>query len=92
MKIVDKTKDKQEEQWQLGDVLTNEDHYYGLIVRNKDNDFCGMDITNSDSAGSYSTKPSCLFGFTYKRITELKKLMLDEDISWHKVNAKLVIE
>lgn len=33
MEIVDKTKDKKEEQWQLGDVLVTNTGNIGLIVK-----------------------------------------------------------
>ena len=33
MKIVDKTKDKKEEQWKLGDVLKSNNGTVGLIVQ-----------------------------------------------------------
>lgn len=33
MEIIDQTKDKQKEQWQLGDVLADNDDRVGLIVK-----------------------------------------------------------
>lgn len=87
MKIVDKTKDKKEEKWKLGDVLTDGDGDFGLIVLNNTYDVCLMDITPNKKR-VYSTNINDRY-FTEGSLTDLQNI---HGIRWHKVNAKLVIE
>lgn len=87
MKIVDKTKDKQEEQWQLGDVLKSCDGDLALIANDNNFNNCLMDI--SSNGDCYSTSPTHRISQPYYSLNELQK---DYSYKWHKVNAKLVIE
>lgn len=87
MKIVDKTKYKQEE-WQLGDVVKSENGLFALIVQNDTSNYCLINITAS-YGNSYSTSP---FGRASKTYSNLESLYLACYPRWHKVNAKLVIE
>lgn len=89
MEIIDKTKDKKEEQWHLGDVLKySDDKRIAMITKNNNSDYCLMDI-RPDNAGNYSTNISGIWGMPY---TTLEDLQEDYCNHWHKVNAKLVIE
>lgn len=84
MKIIDKTKDKKEdkkeEQWQLGDVVTDGINY-GLVITD---DFSDYMVLNFKGNNQYTTDQTS----SYDSIEELQ----DYYPSWHKVNAKLVIE
>ncbi|MGV0057421.1 hypothetical protein ACQ5RW_00965 [Lactobacillus gasseri] len=88
MKIIDKTKDSSEEQWQLGDVIKSNCGLLALIVQNDDLNYCLMNIT-SGYGNCYSTSP---FGRASKLHSSLESLYLAYYPKWHKVNAKLVIE
>ena len=85
MEIVDKRTKKEE--WYLGDVLVSKiGNLTGLIVQSNNGKYCLMDITPNES-GNYST--SSYYGYCCETLTELYSEMHK---SWHKVNAKLVIE
>lgn len=86
MEIVDKMK-KREEKWELGDVLTDGDGDFGLIVLNNIYDVCLMDITPNKER-VYSTNINDRY-FTEDSLTDLQNI---HGTRWHKVNAKLVIE
>ncbi|WP_049160026.1 hypothetical protein [Lactobacillus gasseri] len=82
MKIVDKIKDKQEEQWQLGDVVESESGNRGIIIRDDTDDCVIMPIT-----GDHAYQTSQSYG-DY----EIDVLQQNKSLLWHKVNAKLVTE
>lgn len=86
MKTIDKNRNIPEV-WKLGDVVTDGINI-GLIVKNNDGNYCVMDITpfNEDI---YNISSSGYFGCPE---TSIKRLYLAFSSSWHKVNAKLVIE
>lgn len=91
MKIVDKTKDKQEEQWQVGDVLKDSDGNFGLIVKDNYGNYCLMNITpNGDN--TYQTDDTGIWGYSETTLPVLQHSRRLADDTWHKVNAKLVIE
>lgn len=88
MEIIDKTKNKKE-QWQLGDVLVVKNgNLKSLIVKDNNGKYCLMDITPNVS-GNYSLVEGSYYGDSYENLTELYCQMSS---TWHKVNAKLVIE
>lgn len=82
MEIVDKTKDKQEEQWQLGDVVESDSGNREIIIRDDTDDCVIMPI-----AGDHAYQTSQSFS-DY----EIDVLQQNKSCLWHKVNAKLVIE
>lgn len=82
MEIVDNTKDRKEEQWQLGDVVESESGNRGIIIRDDTDDCVIMPIT-----GDHAYQTSQSFG-DY----EIYVLQQNKSLLWHKVNAKLVIE
>lgn len=82
MEIIDKTKDKKEEQRQLGDVVSDGEHY-GLIVKDHKKDYTVMSLDLKDDK-SYDANHS----FSSPYLVILQDTLSD----WHKVNAKLVIE
>lgn len=87
MEIIDKRTKKEE--WNLGDVLVNETgHLKCLIVKDNNGKYCLMDIT-PNVAGNYSLVEGSYYGDSYENLTELYCQMSS---TWHKVNAKLVIE
>lgn len=87
MKIVDKTKNKQEEQWQLGDVLKSPySDDIGLIVLDDDNNYCLISI-GEENCGKYQI--GNYYGNKHHNLNKFQESLED---SWHKVNAKLVIE
>ena len=88
MEIVDKTKDKQEEQWQLGNVVKSNRGQLALVAQNDSSNYCLMNITSS-YGHCYSTSP---FGRASKTYSDLESLYLACYPNWHRVNAKLVIE
>lgn len=88
MEIVDKNKNKNiSDIWELGDVITDEINI-GLIVQNSYEDYCVMDITPFNK-NIYSVMP---FGYFGGPEPSLKTLYQAFSPTWHKVNAKLVIE
>ena len=91
MKIIDKTKDKKEEQWQLGDVIKNSDGGFGLIVKDNNGSYCMMDIT-PNANDTYHTDDMGIWGDAETTLPELQYSKRLVDDTWHKVNAKLVIE
>ena len=86
MKIIDKNINIPEI-WELGDVVTDEINI-GLIVKNNDGDYCVMDITPFNE-NIYSVNSNDYFGLPEPN---LKVLCQGFSPTWHKVNAKLVIE
>ena len=86
MKIIDKNRNIQEV-LKLGDVITDEINI-GLIVQNNNGDYCVMDITPFNE-NIYSVSMSGYFG---NPEPNLKVLYQAFSPTWHKVNAKLVIE
>lgn len=68
------------EQWQLGDVVTDGINY-GLVITD---DCCDYMVLNFKGNNQYTTDHTS----SYDSIEELQ----DHYPSWHKVNAKLVIE
>ena len=78
MKIVDKTKDKKEEQWQLGDVLKGNNGTVGLIVQDRMQGYHLINVTDNS-----------IFTDEYDNLADLQTNIRN---LWHKVNAKLVIE
>ena len=87
MEIVDNRTKKEE--WRLGDVLVSGSaQLTGLIVKDNNGKYCLIDITPGES-GNYSTMDGSYYGNCCEKLTELYSEMHH---SWHKVNAKLVIE
>ena len=87
MEIIDKRTKKEE--WHLGDVLVNETgHLKCLIVKDNNGKYCLMDIT-PNIAGNYSIMKGSYYGDSYEKLAEL---YLQMSPTWHRVNAKLVIE
>lgn len=80
MEIIDKTKDKKEEQWQLGDVVTDNINY-GLVITDDGGDYM---VLNFEGINQYTTGQTS----SYESMEKLQDYYSD----WHKVNAKLVIE
>lgn len=78
MKIVDKTKDKKEEQWQLGDVLKNNNGTVRLIVQDYMQGYHLINVTDNS-----------IFTDEYDTLTDLQTNIRN---LWHKENASLVIE
>ncbi|PJZ07735.1 hypothetical protein BHU41_11020 [Lactobacillus crispatus] len=78
MKIVDKTKDKKEEQWQLGDVLKDNNGTVGLIVQDCMQGYHLINVTDNS-----------IFTDEYDNLADLQTNIRN---LWHKVNAKLAIE
>lgn len=86
MKIVDNRAKKEE--WHLGDVLVSKiGDLKGLILKTRNEKYCLIDIT-PDNSGNYSAMEG-YYGDSCENLAELYSKMSD---SWHKVNAKLVIE
>ena len=82
-------KKQKKEEWRLGDVLVSGSaQLTGLIVKDNNGKYCLIDIT-PDESGNYSTMDSSYYGNCCETLTELYSEMHQ---SWHKVNAKLVIE
>ena len=87
MEIIDKRTEK--EDWYLGDVLVSKiGNLTGLIVQSNNGKYCLIDITPNDTE-NYSTVDGSYYGNCCETLTELYSEMHK---SWHKVNAKLVIE
>lgn len=86
MEVIDKSKNTLDV-WELGDVITDGVNI-ALIVQNNDKDYCVMDITpfNKDI---YKANLIGCFG---RPEPTLKVLYQAFSSTWHKVNAKLVIE
>lgn len=88
MKIIDKTKDKKEEQWHLGDVLVTNTGNISLIVKNNHQKYYLMNI-NPGVEWAYITREDDIFLNYFETLEKLHKKFSP---TWHKVNAKLVIE
>lgn len=83
MKITDKG-NKQEEQWQLGDVLKSDYGDIGMIIKDNYDNYTIIYLTG-DVMGSFS-----IYGADgHDSISNLQK---NKSYLWRKVNAKLVIE
>ena len=76
------------EQWQLGDVLVTNTGNISLIVKNNYQKYCLIDI-NPGVEGTYSTREDDIFLNSCETLEKLHKKFFP---TWHKVNAKLVIE
>lgn len=68
------------EQWQLGDIVTDGINY-GLVITDDSSDYM---VLNFKGINQYTTGQTS----SYESIKELQDYYSD----WHKVNAKLVIE
>lgn len=78
-----------QEHWKLGDVLVSTySSSKGLIVKNSNGKYCLMDI-DPDGDCIYSTNEGDIFGNSQVSLDELYQSLFP---TWHKVNAKLVIE
>ena len=76
------------EQWQLGDVLVTNTGNIGLIVKNNHQKYYLMNI-NPGVEWAYSTSEDDIFINYFETLEKLHKKLFP---TWHKVNAKLVIE
>lgn len=76
------------EQWQLGDVLVTNTGNIGLIVKNNHQKYYLMNI-NPGVEWAYSTSENDPFVNYFETLEKLHKKFRP---TWHKVNAKLVIE
>lgn len=76
------------EQWQLGDVLVTNTGNIGLIVKNNHQKYYLMNI-NPGVEWAYSTSEDDIFVNYFETLEKLHKKFFP---TWHKVNAKLVIE
>ena len=76
------------EQWQLGDVLVTNTGNIGLIVKNNHQKYYLMNI-NPGVEWAYSTREDDIFLDSCETLEKLHKKFRP---TWHKVNAKLVIE
>lgn len=76
------------EQWQLGDVLVTNTGNIGLIVKNNHQKYYLMNI-NPGVEWAYSTSEDDTFVNYFETLEKLHKKFFP---TWHKVNAKLVIE
>lgn len=70
MEIVDKTKDKKEEQWQLGDKVQTNDGKVGLIQQSKDN-FYVIVRTDNKHWGQFD------YGLVYDINSYISKLQIN---------------
>lgn len=83
--------DKKEGKWQVGDVLKDSDGNFGLIVKDNYGNYCLMNITpNGDN--TYQTDDTGIWGYSETTLPALQHSRRLADDTWHKVNAKLVIE
>ena len=76
------------EQWQLGDVLVTNTGNIGLIVKNNHQKYYLMNI-NPGVEWAYSTSEDDTFVNYFETLEKLHKKFRP---TWHKVNAKLVID
>ena len=76
------------EEWQLGDVLVTNTGNISLIVKNNYQKYYLMNI-NPGVEWAYSTRKDDIF---LDSCETLEKLYKKFSPTWHKVNAKLVIE
>lgn len=83
MEFIDKTKDKKEEQWQLGDVIKNSDGDFGLIVKDNNGRYCMMDIT-PNANDTYQTDDTGIWGYAETTLRELQYSRRLVDDTWQK--------
>ena len=82
MEIIDKTKGKNEEQWQLGNIVEDDEGHRAMIIL--DDNFV-YKLMNIKDKGAFIT-------FDYFAASGTLYKLQDDNSEWHKVNAKLVIE
>ena len=87
MEVIDKRKESKDEDWNVGDVVNNNIHL-AIIAKNNDGRYCLMDIDPQHHESTYSTEEQYIWGNSCRTLEKLKISFP----SWHKVNAKLVIE
>ena len=87
MEVIDKRKESKDEDWNVGDVVNNNIHL-AIIAKNNDGRYCLMDIHPQHHESTYSTEEQYIWGNSCRTLEKLKISFP----SWHKVNAKLVIE
>lgn len=87
MKVIDKRAEKNND-WNVGDVLVTNTGNIGLIVKNNYQKYCLMNI-NPGVEWAYSTREDDIFLDSCETVEKLYKKFSP---TWHKVNAKLVIE
>lgn len=87
MEVIDKLTERNND-WQLGDVLVTNTGNIGLIVKNNYQKYCLMNI-NPGVEWAYSTREEDIFLDSCETLENLYK---EFSPTWHKVNAKLVIE
>lgn len=87
MEVIDKRTERNND-WQLGDVLVTNTGNIGLIVKNNYQKYCLMNI-NPGVEWAYSTREDDIFLGSCETLEKLYKKFFP---TWHKVNAKLVIE
>ena len=87
MKVIDKRAERNND-WNVGDVLVTNTGNIGLIVKNNYQKYCLMNI-NPGVEWAYSTREDDIFLYSCETVEKLYKKFSP---TWHKVNAKLVIE
>ena len=87
MKVIDKRKKSKDEDWNVGDVVSDNIRL-AIIAKNNDGRYCLMDIDPMDHVSAYSTEEQYIWGHSCRTLEKLKISFP----SWNKVNAKLVIE
>ena len=87
MKVIDKRAERNND-WNVGDVLVTNTGNIGLIVKNNYQKYCLMNI-NPGEEWAYSTREDDIFLDSCETVEKLYKKFSP---TWHKVNAKLVIE
>lgn len=87
MKVIDKRAERNND-WNVGDVLVTNTGNIGLIVKNNYQKYCLMNI-NPCVEWAYSTREDDIFLDSCETVEKLYKKFSP---TWHKVNAKLVIE
>lgn len=87
MKVIDKRAERNND-WNVGDVLVTNTGNIGLIVKNNYQKYCLMNI-NPGVEWAYSTREDDIFSDSCETVEKLYKKFSP---TWHKVNAKLVIE
>ena len=72
-------------------MLKDSDGNFGLIVKDNYGNYCLMNITpNGDN--TYQTDDTGIWGYSETTLPALQHSRRLADDTWHKVNAKLVIE
>lgn len=87
MKVINKRAERNND-WNVGDVLVTNTGNIGLIVKNNYQKYCLMNI-NPGVEWAYSTREDDIFLDSCETVEKLYKKFSP---TWHKVNAKLVIE